>query len=35
VDLTRYLVARSQNPDRIIRVEGDAGPKPQLHLHGN
>lgn len=33
VDLTRYLVAQYQHPDRFIRVEG--GPGPQLHLHGN
>ena len=35
VDLTRYLVAQYQNPDRLIRVEGGDGRKPQLHLHGN
>ncbi len=34
VDLTRYLVAQYQNPDRVIRVEGE-GRKPQLHLHEN
>lgn len=33
VDLTRYLVAQYQNPDRLIRVDG--GPGPQLHLHDN
>ncbi len=33
VDLTRYLVAQYQHPDRLIRVEGsDRG---QLHLHDN
>ncbi len=31
VDLTRYLVAQYQHPDRLIRIEGDnAG---RLHLH--
>jgi len=29
VDLTRYLVAQYQNPDRLIRVEGGA----DLHVH--
>lgn len=33
VDLTRYLVAQYQHPDRLIRVDGGAGP--QLHLHAN
>ncbi len=33
VDLTRYLVAQYQHPDRLIRVDG--GPGPQLHLHDN
>jgi hypothetical protein len=33
VDLTRYLVARYQHPDRWIRVEGS--PRQQLHLHDN
>jgi hypothetical protein len=33
VDLTRYLVAQYQNPDRLIRIDGDN--KTQLHLHGN
>lgn len=32
VDLTRYLVAQYQNPDRLIRIDqGQAAP--QLHLH--
>lgn len=31
VDLTRYLVARYQNPDKLIRI--DAARQPQLHLH--
>jgi len=31
VDLTRYLVAQYQNPDRLIRISGDNGA--QLHLH--
>lgn len=33
VDLTRYLVAQYQNPDKGIRI--DNGPTPQLHLHEN
>lgn len=34
VDLTRYLVAQYQNPDRLIRIDGDsARPRTQLHLH--
>jgi len=33
VDLTRYLVAQYQNPDRLIRIAGDE--KPQVHLHEN
>ncbi|MCA9261874.1 MAG: hypothetical protein KDA61_21800, partial [Planctomycetales bacterium] len=33
VDLTRYLVAQYQHPDRLIRVDGGVGP--QLHLHDN
>jgi hypothetical protein len=33
VDLTRYLVAPYQNPDRLIRIEGNGDGKPQLHLH--
>lgn len=33
VDLTRYLVAQYQNPDRLIRITGDHEPK--LHLHDN
>ena len=33
VDLTRYLVAQYQHPDRSIRVEGSNGA--QLHLHDN
>jgi hypothetical protein len=35
VDLTRYLVAQYQNPDRLIRVEQGATGGPQLHLHEN
>ncbi len=31
VDLTRYLVAQYQNPDRLIRISGDNAA--QLHLH--
>lgn len=33
VDLTRYLVAQYQHPDRVIRVDGINGN--QLHLHEN
>ena len=31
IDLTRYLVAQYQNPDRLIRISGDKDPS--LHLH--
>jgi hypothetical protein len=31
IDLTRYLVAQYQNPDRLIRIEDSQGA--QLHLH--
>lgn len=31
VDMTRYLVAQYQNPDRVVRVESDNGN--QMHLH--
>ena len=31
VDLTKYLVAQYQNPDRLIRVQGEG--QSQLHLH--
>jgi hypothetical protein len=34
VDLTRYLIARYQHPDRIIRIEsGRNGTAPRFHLH--
>ncbi len=35
VDLTKYLVAQYQNPDRVIRVDSNGNGKtpPQLHLH--
>ena len=33
VDLTRYLVAQYQHPDRLIRLDGVTGG--QLHLHEN
>jgi len=33
VDLTRYLVAQYQHPDRLIRISGDNAA--QLHLHQN
>jgi hypothetical protein len=31
VDMTRFLVARNERPDRRIRLDGD--PRTQLHLH--
>ncbi len=31
VDLTRYLAARYQNPDRLIRIDGDG--RARVHLH--
>jgi hypothetical protein len=31
VDLTRYLVAQYQNPDRLIRIEGARDSR--VHLH--
>lgn len=31
IDLTRYLVAQYQNPDKVIRI--DAAQTPKLHLH--
>jgi hypothetical protein len=31
VDMTRYLTARYQHPDRLIRIDGDR--RAQLHLH--
>jgi hypothetical protein len=33
VDVTRYLVAQYQHPDRLIRIDG--GNRSQLHLHEN
>ena len=33
VDLTRYLVAQNEKPDRLIRVDG--GTRPRMHLHEN
>lgn len=33
VDLTRYLVAQYQHPDRLIRIDGNNGN--QFHLHDN
>lgn len=33
VDLTRYLVAQYQHPDRLIRIDGGADEHPQLHVH--
>ncbi|MEZ4650416.1 MAG: hypothetical protein R3E97_16850 [Candidatus Eisenbacteria bacterium] len=33
VDLTRYLVAQSREPDRLIRVEGAGSEGTRLHLH--
>jgi hypothetical protein len=37
VDLTRYLVAQYQNPDKVIRIDGGTNgtTPPQLHLHEN
>jgi hypothetical protein len=31
VDLTKYLVAQYQTPDKLIRIDGEK--KPQLHIH--
>lgn len=31
VDVTRYLVAQYQHPDKVVRI--DTGAAPQLHLH--
>lgn len=31
VDLTKYLVAQYQAPDKLIRIDGEK--KPQLHIH--
>lgn len=33
VDMTRYLVAQYQHPDRLIRIEGHDAP--QLHVHNS
>ena len=33
VDLTRYLVAQYQHPDRLIRIERNGRSLPQVHLH--
>ena len=33
VDLTRYLVAQYQHPDRLIRIDAGTGRAAQLHLH--
>ncbi|MEZ6190581.1 MAG: hypothetical protein R3C45_04740 [Phycisphaerales bacterium] len=33
VDLTRYLVAQYQHPDRLIRIDGQSDRATQLHLH--
>lgn len=34
VDLTRYLVAQYQNPDKVVRIEGtDTDGRHQIHLH--
>lgn len=32
VDITQFLTARHNRPDRLIRIDG--GGRPQLHLHG-
>jgi len=34
IDLTRYLVAQYQHPDRLIRID-DGGNGAQMHLHEN
>ena len=33
VDLTRYLVAQYQHPDRLIRIDGGERENTSLHLH--
>jgi len=33
VDLTRYLVAQYQHPDRLIRIDGGGAPAAQMHVH--
>jgi hypothetical protein len=33
VDLTRFLTARYQHPDRLIRIEGNGRSHPRLHVH--
>jgi len=37
VDLTKYLVAQYQNPDKVIRIDSgtsaDAGNRTNLHFH--
>jgi hypothetical protein len=33
VDMTRYLTARYQHPDRLIRIDGNGDRQAQLHLH--
>lgn len=33
IDLTRYLVAQYQHPDRLIRIDSGQEDQPQLHLH--
>ncbi|MEM6551107.1 MAG: hypothetical protein AAF750_03040 [Planctomycetota bacterium] len=33
VDLTRYLVAQYQHPDRLIRIDGGETDRAALHLH--
>ena len=33
VDLTQYLIASFQNPDRLVRIEGGAAATPLLHFH--
>ena len=35
VDLTRYLVAQFQHPDRSIRISGDNGARLHVHENGN
>jgi len=38
VDLTKYLVAQYQNPDKVIRIDSGSAPadganRPNLHFH--
>ncbi len=33
VDLSRYLVAQYQHPDRLVRIDASTGEPAQIHLH--